>query len=83
MASHTPFHVTITNVAGALYEGSAGSLSVPGAEGDMVVLAHHEPIVALLRGGTITLLTETGDVKQFPITSGVLEVSHNSAIVLL
>jgi F-type H+-transporting ATPase subunit epsilon len=83
MATHTPFQVTITNVAGALYDGNASSLSVPGAEGDMVVLAGHEPIVALLRAGTITLHTETGESKQYPITSGVLEVSHNKAIVLV
>ncbi len=83
MASTTLFHVTITNVAGALYEGNAHSISVPGVEGDMVVLAHHEPIVALLKAGTITLKTDNGEAKQYPITSGVLEVSNNKAIVLI
>jgi F-type H+-transporting ATPase subunit epsilon len=83
MATTPLFHVTITNVAGALYEGNASSLSLPGAEGDMVVLAHHEPIVALLRAGIVTLHTEGGEVMQYQITKGVLEVSHNKAIVLI
>jgi F-type H+-transporting ATPase subunit epsilon len=81
--AYAPFHVTITNVAGALYEGSVTSMSLPGAEGDMVVLAHHEPIIALLKNGTIKIETESGEEKKFPIVSGVLEVSHNKAIVLL
>lgn len=83
MATATSFHVTITNVAGALYEGNASSISVPGVEGDMVVMANHEPIVALLRAGTITLKIDGEEAKQYPITSGVLEVSHNKAIVLI
>lgn len=83
MATHTPFHVTVTNVAGALYEGNAVSVSVPGADGDMVVLAHHEPMVALLRAGRIHLDTGTGEIKEFTVVSGVLEVSNNKAIVLL
>lgn len=83
MATHTPFHVTITNVAGALFDGNAYSVHVPGTEGDMVVLAHHEPLIALLRAGTIVLNTEAGESKKYPITTGVLEVSHNKVIVLI
>jgi F-type H+-transporting ATPase subunit epsilon len=83
MATHTPFHITITNVAGALYEDNAASVSVPGADGDMVVLAHHEPMVALLRKGKIRLDTGAGEIKEFEVTSGVLEVSNNKVIVLL
>ncbi len=79
----TPFHVTITNLTGALYEGTVTSLSLPGADGDMVVLAYHEPIIALLKNGTIQLQTEGGEIEKYPIVSGVLEMSHNKAIVLL
>lgn len=78
-----PFHVTISDVTGALFEGAARSITVPGAEGEMVVLAHHEPIVALLKAGSIRLQTEAGEIKEFTVQKGVLEVSSNKAIVLL
>lgn len=83
MATATSFHVTISTVAGALYDGNALSLSVPGSEGNMVVLAQHEPLVALLKTGMVSLKTESNEIKTFEVSKGVLEVSNNKAIVLI
>jgi F-type H+-transporting ATPase subunit epsilon len=79
----TVFQVTISDVSGALFEGGATRLRVPGSEGEMVVLAHHEAIIALLKEGTISLTTEAGEDRTYPVQKGVLEVSNNKAIVLI
>jgi F-type H+-transporting ATPase subunit epsilon len=83
MAEHTPFHVTIANVAGALFEGNATSVSVPSVDGVTVVLAHHEPLIALLKKGTVSVTDNEGKKSEYAIEAGVLEVSHNKAIVLV
>ncbi len=81
--SYSPFTVTITNVGGALFDGSATLLTVPTVMGDATILAHHEPIIALLKKGSITVLTHDGKKETFEIAQGLLEVSNNHATVLV
>lgn len=81
--SYAPFRVIIAHVDGAVFDGDVRLATVPSVEGVATILAHHEPLVALLTHGTIHLETDSGENKQFPITSGVLEVSHNTATILL
>ncbi len=83
MAEYTPFHVTVATVSGALFEGEARSVSVPSVDGITVVLAHHEPLIALLKEGTVRVTDQNGTESQYAIGGGVLEVSHNKAIVLV
>ncbi len=83
MASYAPFSVTITNVAGSLFNGTATYVTVPSVDGAMTVLAHHEPTIALLRSGVIRLVEESGEEREFSIESGVLEVSGNKTIILV
>lgn len=81
--SYSPFRVTITNVAGSLFDGEATLLTVPGVAGVTTILAHHEPAILLLKEGTIILHTQTEGETTYPVTGGVVEVSNNRAIVLL
>jgi F-type H+-transporting ATPase subunit epsilon len=81
--SYSPFTVTVTNVSGALFDGSATLLTVPTVMGDATILAHHEPLIALLKEGIITVLTNDGKKETFMIVTGILEVSNNHATVLV
>ncbi len=83
MAEYSTFNIIISNVAGALFEGEVRSVSVPSVGGVMVVLAHHEPLIALLQKGTIRLETGDGEQRSYDISNGVLEVGHNKAIILV
>jgi F-type H+-transporting ATPase subunit epsilon len=83
MALYTPFTVTVANVKGALFEGDARLISVPSVDGTAVVLAHHEPLIALLTKGIVKVVDGTGGEHEYTIDSGVLEVSNNKAIVLI
>lgn len=75
-------HVKIAKVGENLFEGDANSLHVPGSEGDMTVLARHEPFITPLKKGVVTVKTDSEE-HSFDIERGVLEVSNNQAIVLL
>ena len=74
--------VTIAKVSETLFEGVADSLKVPGVDGEMEILPHHEPLISTLKVGTI-MLRSNGTKEAYKIESGVLEVSNNRAVVLV
>ncbi len=74
--------VHIAHVNNVLYNGSAESLTVPGTEGEMTILPHHEPLVSTLKAGVIRVRTEDNE-ETFTIAKGLIEVSNNQATVLL
>ena len=77
------FHLTIASVGETRFDGAAVSATLPGAAGELTILAAHEPIVTTLKAGTITVREADGPAKQFKIDSGILECSESRAIVLL
>jgi F-type H+-transporting ATPase subunit epsilon len=81
--AYAPFHLTITNVAGPLFDGEATLVSVPSTLGKATILAHHEPLIALLEKGVIECIDREGKTETFEIERGVLEVSNNRAIILV
>jgi F-type H+-transporting ATPase subunit epsilon len=76
------YHLVITSVSGALFDGQAESATVPGIAGEMTILSNHEPLVTTLKPGKITV--RTGDEKkEFDVESGVVECSGGRVTVLL
>lgn len=76
------FTLTISEVDDLLFDGEAHSVTVPGAMGEMTLLAKHEPLIALLKAGTITVRTGEGE-QQFAIKKGLLETSNNRVTILV
>jgi len=74
--------LTITRISDPLFDGEAVSVIVPGSDGVLTVLAHHEPFISTLTSGKIRVRT-TDEMQEFDIESGILEVSNNQATVLL
>ena len=82
MSHGTPFRLTISKVDELLFGGEALSVTLPGTEGELTLLAHHEPLITLLGRGTITVHTEA-EVREFRIERGVCETSHGQVTVLV
>ncbi len=76
------FHLIITKIDGPVFDGDALSVTLPGEEGEMTVLADHEALITRLRAGAVTVVSETG-TETHAIDSGVLEVANNTVTVLL
>ncbi len=76
------FHLVIASVGETRYDGRAHSAIFPGADGEMTVLPHHEPLVTTLKSGRVKVRDAEGE-KVFDIEDGVLECSGNRAIVIL
>jgi F-type H+-transporting ATPase subunit epsilon len=81
----TPYNLSIVTPAGTAFEGEVVSLVFPGEDGAIGVWAHHAPMLAAMRAGTLTV-EEAGHAeveKHFAVGSGFAEVSDNRATLLV
>jgi F-type H+-transporting ATPase subunit epsilon len=77
------FHLTVARVGENLFNGEALSVSLPGSEGMLEILAHHKAFVAPLKKGVLSITAPDGAKTQHEVQGGIVEVSHNQATVLL
>ena len=64
-----------------LVSGTAKSVLIPGAEGDMVAMADHAPIITTLRPGILSVEMEDG-TQDFVVTGGFAEINAAGTSVL-
>src|SRR5918997_5562067 len=76
------FSLSVVTPEGAAYEGEAERLVVPGAAGEIGVLARHAPLVAMLQAGEIRIRTG-GEWQSFAAGPGYFKVQRDRAIVLV
>ncbi|HPC98778.1 MAG TPA: ATP synthase F1 subunit epsilon [Bacteroidales bacterium] len=65
-----------------VYEGDIKSVRVPGSKGSFQVLKDHAPIVSTLDKGPVIVVDQAGNVLNYEITGGVIEVKMNHIILL-
>jgi F-type H+-transporting ATPase subunit epsilon len=83
MADHPLFSVSVVTPEGAAFEGDAELLIVPGAAGEIGVLARHAPLVAMLRAGSTRVHLDDGEVREFATGPGFFQVLEDRAIALV
>jgi F-type H+-transporting ATPase subunit epsilon len=66
-----------------IFKGNAKSVNVPGSGGAFEILENHAAIVSSLKKGTIKLVTEEGQTKEFEIANGFVEVLRNQVSLLV
>ena len=78
------FDVSLVTPEGAAFEGEAEMLVVPGAAGELGVLARHAPLVAMLKAGsTRVYLRRDGEVREFATGAGFFKVEKDRALALV
>jgi F-type H+-transporting ATPase subunit epsilon len=77
------FDVSIVTPDGAAYEGEAEMLIVPGAVGEIGVLARHAPLVATLKAGATRVHVSGDHVEEFATGPGFFTVQFDRAIALV
>lgn len=66
----------------SVYKGDIKSLKVPGKKGAFQVLKDHAAIVSTLVEGLVSVTDKKGEVSDFFIEGGVMEVHQNTLILL-
>ena len=85
MADQKTFSVSLVTPDGAAYEGEAVMLIVPGADGEIGVLARHAPLIATLKAGSTRVHLGEGEdhVREFATGPGFFKVEQDRAIALV
>ncbi len=77
------FDVSLVTPEGAAFEGEAEMMIVPGAAGEIGVLARHAPLVATLKAGSTRVHVREGEVHEFATGPGFFKVELDRAIALV
>jgi F-type H+-transporting ATPase subunit epsilon len=81
--SHT-FDVSLVTPEGSAFDGEVEMLIVPGADGEIGVLARHAPLVALLKAGSTRVHVRRGqEVREFATGPGFFKVEQDRALALV
>jgi F-type H+-transporting ATPase subunit epsilon len=83
MADHPLFSISVVTPEGAAFEGDAEMLIVPGAAGEIGVLARHAPLVAMLKAGSTRVHLGGGEIQEFATGPGFFQVLEDRAIALV
>jgi len=75
--------LTISRVDAPVFDGGVVSVTVPGREGGMTLLADHGALISALKPGIITIKQADGSVVTYELTNGTLEVHDNHATILI
>ena len=82
MPDHPKFSVSVVTPEGPAFEGEAEMIVVPGAAGEIGVLARHAPLVAMLKAGSTRVHTGS-EVLEFATGPGFFKVETDRALALV
>jgi len=74
-------HFEFVSPERVLFSGDADQVDLPGAEGDLGILADHAPLVTALRPGIVTIFRE-GRREPFVVVGGFAEVGPSGLTIL-
>jgi F-type H+-transporting ATPase subunit epsilon len=85
VASGRTFALSLVTPEGAAFEGEVEMLVVPGAAGEIGVLARHAPLVAMLNAGSTRIYRDrdSEDVLEFATGPGFFKVEQDRALALV
>ena len=83
MADRRQFSVSLVTPDGAAYEGDAEMIIVPGAAGEIGVLARHAPLIATLKAGSTRVHVSSSEIIEYATGPGFFQVLQDRAIALV
>jgi F-type H+-transporting ATPase subunit epsilon len=81
--SHPKFDVSLVTPDGPAFDGEAEMVVVPGAAGEIGVLARHAPLVATLKAGSTRVHLGPNEVLEFATGPGFFKVELDRALALV
>jgi F-type H+-transporting ATPase subunit epsilon len=81
--AHTKFPAEVLTPEGQVFNEEVEMLSTKTALGSIGILAHHEPVLALLEPTELRLYRSESEVVRFAQAEGYLQFAENRALVLV
>ena len=83
MAEHAKFQVEVLTPEGEVFNDEVEMVSTRTAVGSIGVLAHHQPLLAMLDPTELRLYQLDSDIVRFAQSEGYLQVADNRALLLV
>ena len=77
------FEVSLVTPDGPAFEGEAEMIVVPGAAGEIGVLARHAPLIATLKAGETRVYLTQNEIRAYATGPGFVQVEFDRAIALV
>jgi F-type H+-transporting ATPase subunit epsilon len=77
------FDVSLVTPEGPAFEGDAEMIIVPGAAGEIGVLARHAPLIATLKAGSTRVHLRENEILEYATGPGFFKVELDRAIALV
>jgi F-type H+-transporting ATPase subunit epsilon len=81
--ARTPFQAEVLTPEGEVFSEQVELLSTVTAVGSIGILAHHEPVLAMLEPAELRLYRSEDDIVRFAQAEGYLQFADNRALVLV
>ena len=75
--------VEVVSTHAAVWTGEASSVVVPAANGDLGILTGREPVLAVLRPGTVRITPTDGELVTVDVAEGFVSVDRDDVTVVL
>ncbi|MDD7541948.1 MAG: hypothetical protein SPK50_07100 [Mobiluncus porci] len=73
--------VAVVDRANTLFQGQAAQVVVPSAEGDLGILPGHQPLLVVLRPGTVRVIADK--TTEIPVSAGFASTDNDAVTVVL
>lgn len=80
--SQLQLHYTVVTPERLVFEGDADSISVMTSMGEITVLPHHVPLLALMKAGEMRV-RKASEVELLATSTGMFEVRQDGSVVVL
>ena len=77
------FYIHILAEDHVIYRGNCLSMTVPIADGQYGILAHHSNMVAAIVPGELSFVTEEGKHHSLAVSLGLVKVENNEVLLLV
>src|SRR5690349_18627582 len=81
--AHTPFAVEVLTPEGEVFNDEVEMLSTRTTVGSIGILAHHQPLLAMLDPTELRLYKSESDIVRFAQGEGYLQVAPGGVLVLV
>ncbi|HEY1521644.1 MAG TPA: ATP synthase F1 subunit epsilon [Solirubrobacteraceae bacterium] len=81
--AHEKFQVEVLTPEGKVFDEEVEMVSTRTADGSIGILAHHEPVLAMLDPAELRLYRSDSDVVSFAQAEGYMQIGDNHALLLV
>ena len=81
--AHSKFRAEVLTPEGEVFNDDVELVSTKTAIGSIGILAHHEPVLAMLDPAELRLYKTESEVVRFAQAEGYLQVADNRALILV